>query len=372
MIGPIIIAHAVTQTWIVIAVLLAALIAFTRPVRYGEWLSIGATQELKGVAILAVVFGHVGYFLVDDHRFLFPLSTAAGVGVNIFLFLSGYGLTFGMMRKPLSAPAFYRRRALKIFIPFWIALIGFFVLDGIVLNRTYPMTYIVRSLSGFFPRADMSADVNSVFWYITWILFYCLLFPLVFIRRRIWLSSLVLFALGEALVLSSPAVIEGVIPLYRVHTAAFPLGMLTASLLFESREFPSTVANRLRRWRARLNGVWYYTAVLVLAAIVFYSTYDSGVGESTLKEQIMSMVATFSLVALFAIKRIEFRLLTWVGVYSYEIYLFHWPLLSRYESIYDALPAAAATFAYLAVFITIGWMAQRLTGSIASRLESAP
>ena len=370
MTGSIIIAHAVSQTWVIIGVLLAALISFSRPIRYGELLSIEATQELKGVAILAVLFGHVGLFLVNDHRFLFPLSTCSGVGVNIFLFLSGYGLTFGMLKKPLSVPAFYRKRALKIFIPFWIALIGFIVLDAIALNRTYSPTYILQSLLGFFPRADMNADINSVFWYITWILGYYLLFPAVFMRQRVWLSALILFALGEGLVLWSPSLVEDVIHLYEVHTAAFPLGMLTASLLFEVRGRRNAIAEALRVRRARLNGVRYYAVIFLLAAIVLYSAYDSGVGENTLKEQIMSMVTTLSLVALFTVKRIEFRALTLVGIFSYEIYLFHWPLLSRYDVIYHALPAAAATFANLGVLIAVGWMIQHLAASIASGRQS--
>src|SRR5690348_6614939 len=98
--GTIVIANAVVQTWILIALLIATLMLSARRIECGDLLTITATQELKGVAILAVVFGHIGYFLVDDNRFLFPLSVGAGVGVNIFLFLSGYGLTLGLLKKP--------------------------------------------------------------------------------------------------------------------------------------------------------------------------------------------------------------------------------------------------------------------------------
>ncbi len=367
--GTIIIANAVVQTWIIIAFITAALVLFAKRIEYGDLLPLAATQELKGVAILAVVFGHIGYFLVDDTRFLFPLSVGAGVGVNIFLFLSGYGLTLGMMKKPLAPLLFYRRRALKIFIPLWPVLIGFFALDAFVLHRYYPVAYIVRSLLGFFPKADMPSDVNSVLWYITWILFYYVLLPLVFMRRRVWLSALILFALGQGLVWWNPRVIELVTRLYQVHTAAFPLGMVAASLLFENREQSSALAPKLREYRARLNGVQYYCVLALLLALVVYSAYDSGIGESTTKEQIMSMVTTLSLVLLFALKRVELRAFTLIGIYSYEIYLLHWPLVSRYDVIYAALPAAAATFAYLAVFIGIGWIIQRATAPLATWFE---
>lgn len=366
--GTIIIANAVVQTWIFIGLLMMALLLSARRSNYGDLLSIAATQELKGIAILAVVFGHIGYFLVDDNRFLFPLSVGAGVGVNIFLFLSGYGLTVGQLNKSLSAPKFYRKRALKIFIPFWIALAFFLVLDASVLHRYYSWSYIARSIAGFFPRADMADDVNSVFWYLTWILFFYLLFPLVFIRHRVWLSALILFALGEALVRWNPAVIELVTRLYQVHTVAFPLGMIAASLLFESREKNNAIATALRHWRATLSRVQYFMVIaLLIGAIVYSAYYDSGIGQSILKEQAMSMVTTLALVMLFALKRFELRVLALIGFFSYEIYLLHWPLLSRYDFIYRHMPAAAATVIYLAAFMAMGWLMQRGSDYIANR-----
>lgn len=367
--GTIIIANAAVQTWILIAMLIAALVLSARRIEYGDLLSIAATQELKGVAILAVVFGHIGYFLVDDNRFLFPLSVGAGVGVNIFLFLSGYGLTIGLLKKPLPALAFYRKRALKIFIPFWLALAIFFALDALVLHRYYPSFYVARSALGFFPRADMADDVNSVFWYITWILFYYLLLPLVFMRDRVWLSALILFVCGQGLVAWNPNFIDLVTRLYQVHTVAFPLGMIMASLLLESGDKNNAIANTLRHWRATLSGARYWLAIGLLVGLIIYSVIDSGIGESIIKEQVMSMIATLSLVALFALKRFELRALTLVGLYSYEIYLLHWPLLSRYDFIYRRVPASAATVMYLGLFIAFGWLLQRGIEYIANRLD---
>lgn len=368
--GTIIIANAVVQTWIIIAVMLAALVLFAKRIEYGDLLPISATQELKGVATFGVVFGHIGYFLVDDNRFLFPLSIGAGVGVNIFLFMSGYGLTLGMMKKPLAPLPFYRKRALKIFIPLWPVLIGFFLLDALVLHRYYPATYIARSILGFFPKADMPSDVNSVLWYITWTLFYYFLLPLVFMRQRVWLSALILFVLGQGLVMWNPPIIELVTRLYEVHTVAFPLGMLVAWLLFESREQSNPIAQKLRDIRAQLTGVKYYAVIAVLLGLIIYSAYyDSGIGQSALKEQIMSLVTTLSFILLFTIKRVEFKALTLIGVYSYEIYLLHWPLVSRYDVIYAALPASVATFAYFALFMGIGWVIQRVTGPFSAWLD---
>src|SRR3989344_1884092 len=60
------------------------------------------TNQLKGLAILMVIFSHIGYFLDSSDKFLYPLSVAGGVGVNIFLLLSGFGLTSSALNKSHS------------------------------------------------------------------------------------------------------------------------------------------------------------------------------------------------------------------------------------------------------------------------------
>jgi len=368
--GTIIIANAVLQTWLLIAAMIIALTLSARRTTANTLLPIGVTQELKGVAILAVVFGHIGYFLVDDNRFLFPLSIGAGVGVNIFLLLSGYGLTLGLLSKPLPALEFYRRRMIKIFIPFWCALIAFCVLDALVLHRTYSSTYIVRSLFGFFPRADMADDINSVFWYITWILFYYLLLPLLFMPRRPWLTALLLYLSGEALVRWNPPAIELVTRLYQVHTVAFPLGMVLAWLLYEPKNGSNTIAIKLKTLKREMPSALYYLTLLVFTAIAAYCAYFNGIGESIQKEQLMSILTTLALLGLFAVKRFELRLFSLIGVYSYEMYLLHWPIVSRYDVIYSHLPAALATIVYIALFLAMGWCIQKFTAPVSVWIDS--
>jgi peptidoglycan/LPS O-acetylase OafA/YrhL len=368
--GTIIIANAVLQTWLLIVAMIIALTLSARRTTANTLLPIGVTQELKGVAILAVVFGHIGYFLVDDNRFLFPLSIGAGVGVNIFLLLSGYGLTLGLLSKPLPALEFYRRRMIKIFIPFWCALIAFFVLDAFVLHRTYSSTYIVRSLFGFFPRADMADDINSVFWYITWILFYYLLLPLLFMPRRPWLTALLLYLSGEALVRWNPPAIELVTRLYQVHTVAFPLGMVLAWLLYEPKNGSNTIATKLKTLKREMPSAPYYLTLLVFTAIAAYCAYFNGIGESIQKEQLMSILTTLALLGLFAVKRFELRLFSLIGVYSYEMYLLHWPIVSRYDVIYSHLPAALATIVYIALFLAMGWCIQKFTAPVSVWIDS--
>ncbi|MBX9765192.1 acyltransferase family protein, partial [Patescibacteria group bacterium] len=132
------ISDPVTATWIFSALLIAALLLTLRP-KVPSAFSVDVVQELKGFAILVIVFSHVGYLLFSDHRFLFPLSTLAGVGVDLFLLVSGYGLAasaFKSSRKPFD---FYRRRMDKLFLPLWAALAAFFIMDFFILGKTYSL-----------------------------------------------------------------------------------------------------------------------------------------------------------------------------------------------------------------------------------------
>ena len=62
------------------------------------------------------------------------------------------------------------------------------------------------------------------------------------------------------------------------------------------------------------------------------------------------------IVLFFAIKTSHSSFLIVLGMYSYEIYLIHWPLLSRYDVLYENVPFAVATLLYLGIFLMLGYV----------------
>lgn len=80
------------------------------------WMSIEYTNIIKGIAILAVIWAHVGAeYGIQGIQFI------AGVGVSLFLICSGYGLECSYRKNGLEA--FWRKRVLKVFVPYWIVVI---------------------------------------------------------------------------------------------------------------------------------------------------------------------------------------------------------------------------------------------------------
>lgn len=341
---------------IILFVLILASIRLRKNTEYG--LSVEVTQELKGFAILVVIFAHIGYMASADSRFLFPLSVLGGVGVDLFLFLSGYGLTVSSFKKHVSTIQFYARRIIKLFIPMWIVLGMLLIFDFFILHRSYPLKEIVLSFLGFFPEADIARNINSPLWFITLILFFYIVYPFFFIKEHPVLSALLMFLAAYFVVDYGLESVWRVSHLYRVHLLAFPLGVAFAGLLYSAGRITEAVRYTYETWCKKLyiRRLIYVVVSLISLVIIAYFSIHSGVGKGMWKEQIISILIMSACLVLFWLKPFRIGLFGLVGVYSYEIYLIHWPMLYRYGFIYSFVPPFVTTIVYLVLFVGIGYL----------------
>jgi peptidoglycan/LPS O-acetylase OafA/YrhL len=376
---PITINDPLLSTNIFIAIFVFILLISLKRKKNQALFPLALTNELKGLAILAVVFSHIGYFLSADHRFLFPLSIMAGVGVNLFLFLSGYGLTISTLKTEMTLGKFYKKRLLKLFTPFWIVIVSFFLLDFFLLHISYPGLYIVQALIGFFPRADLLLDIDSPLWFFTPVLFYYLIFPLVFVKNRPWLTAIIIYAASYLVMLLKLPVSIDVLHLYQLHILAFPLGIGFASFMFQpfffsriapagsgafsyNNERPVWLNFCLKKFNALnvfvdshkiFKRTAYYFISIALLLLIGYTAYYSDVDVSPAAEQTISLVTMGAIIFFFMLKKFEINALSITGLFAYEIYLIHWPLLSRYDFFFRYLPGWLAMVLYLCLFLII-------------------
>lgn len=361
--------NPVHETWIFSGLLCLGLLLTLRIRKDKDLFPIHVTQELKGFAILAIVFAHIGYSLSANSGLLWPLSNLAGVGVNIFLFTSGFGLTESSLKKNLNIRQFYSRRLKKLYVPFWLVLGMYFLPDYFVLDRTYSVQYVTRAFAGIFTTADIWSDVNSPLWYFTMIAFYYLIYPLFFIRKRPWLSAVLIFTSTYIVLHYSPIGTVDTAHFYEVYTVAFPLGIVAAWLHTRKhglQTFTSKAVQRLsklanskpvaRRFGNGNEARHILNKVLLLALVgfVIFSRFYSSPWDSVQKEQIINVLTMLLLVLFFVLKRMRVRLLYALGLYSYEIYLLHWPLMSRYDVFFRYAPAWAAVALYLVLLLALG------------------
>ncbi|MFA5933209.1 MAG: acyltransferase [Microgenomates group bacterium] len=374
----ILISAAESQTQIFL-IILALLLLFSVRRRENPVFDLRVTNEIKGLAILMVIFAHVGYILVSDNRFLFPISVGGGIGVNLFLFLSGYGMSVSAIRKQLSIFDFYKKKITNLSIPVCLILTIFLLMDITLLNRGYSFTEIWHSFIGYYPIANPIYNINSPLWFITPILFYYLIYPLIFNKKYLFLSGTLLmgvsyfFLFNEGVInfLTSHDIFKrDVLTLYRTHYIAFPLGLIVADLA-TNKTAPKMIWNFLSKIISKnkiVSGLLSYLALFGSAYIAWYTAIYSGVGKGDIVEQNISLISCAAILYLFIFNKIRFGILGIFGLYSFEIYLIHWPILSRFDIFYKILPPAFATTCYLVFFLLLGFMLDKLTNFISNRV----
>lgn len=349
------------QETVIFGVIFSIILLLTLRRKQGtEFFPVDTTNEIKGFAMIAIVLSHIGYFLSRQTDFLFPFSIYAGVSVDLFLFLSGYGLAISALKNQLSIKEFYKKRVAKLFIPLWTVLILFFLADYFFLHKIYPLQDIVLSFFGIFRHADLFQDVNSPLWYITWTLFYYILFPFFFSQKRPLLSAIGLYLAGWLVLQTAVPVSAGVFGLYRVHAVAFPLGIAVAVLF--------------QKYATKLQKLSEYTSLrrlllLVLCGAFIYFGLHSEIGKGYVREQAGSIFLLMICLAIFLFKKVQFRALSLFGIYSYEVYLLHWPLLYRYDFLYKYFPSGIATVIFLVLVLLLAFMLSSTLRKLAIQRE---
>jgi peptidoglycan/LPS O-acetylase OafA/YrhL len=275
-------------------------------------------DELKGLAMVLVIVYHIGGI------FGWQNWVHGEVGVDIFLIVSGFTLAHTSRDMPWSE--FLRRRLLRIFPAYWVAL-GFFILLARYFFETrFSTSNLVTHVLGIhgvalWDRGAFSA-INDSFWFITLILLMYLIFlPL---RKHLADPSRVL---GTGLLLSAvsfwiydEAQHHGGSSQLVMRIPAFFIGLVAAQLFTaEKTEFRVTSRLVLGLLAVAYVGWWrgffWFYAFGGPAVIIAYLLA---------RQSLLKHPDGRFLLGAFAL----------TGVYSYEIFLFHQPLIRDYNRLF--------------------------------------
>ncbi len=86
-------------------------------------------------------------------------------------------------------------------------------------------------------------------------------------------------------------------------------------------------------------------------------------------EEIISLITMFSLIGIFMLSKLDFKLFAIFGDYSYEVYLLHWPLLYRFNLFYSLPPFLIVVLQLVSVII-LGFLLQKLVEFILKQRPS--
>jgi peptidoglycan/LPS O-acetylase OafA/YrhL len=292
---------------------------------------------LRGIAVLSVVLYHAGV----------PFLRGGYVGVDVFFVISGYLISSHIYRDlvqgTFSLRTFYERRAKRI-LPALLAVVSVFTCLGALLLAPRELEVLsAQSISA------LTSASNILFWLrtsyfaphaelkpmlMTWSLgveeqFY-LLFPLLlgwiwaFGRRKLILSlaalSMVSFAVSVFQVSFYPSA-----SFFLLTSRWWELGLGTILGIYEV-SLTEQAGGRLAIWRREAFGV---VGVLgVLAGALLYNSTTLFPGAGALLPVLASLMLLSSNGSWVNRNILSSKVLVGVGLISYSLYLWHWPILS--------------------------------------------
>lgn len=272
-----------------------------------------AVDVLKGSALLLMLSYHIGGVLQ------FRNFVHGEVGVDLFLIVSGF--TLALTAGSRGARDFLVRRFSRIFPAYWFALTLFLFLDWKVRSLTWPWQSLVLHFAGLhaFGPEKYFFNINDSFWFIS------LIVPLylVFLAIKAKLEQIELVTTVGALLTLAACLAYG--------STGHNAGLIHAGIRIPSF-FAGVVAGLLlKRPTWTLHASW--PLALALLSVV-YLTFTRSV---QFFYTLAAVVITYFLLT--AYQRLKqapgpkqaFALLEWLGVYSYEIFLLHQPLIRDYN-----------------------------------------
>ncbi|WP_394223007.1 acyltransferase family protein [Priestia aryabhattai] len=290
-----------------------------KKVREYSFMDRSHTNIIRAIAILMVLWGHVGANLgVQNIQFI------GGIGVTLFLFLSGYGLfssyeknvyRYGMK---LDVKDYWKKKFTKIILPFWIVEIL-----GLLLIGKFNFYTVIKDLLFLNPA-------TSYGWYMQYLIICYIIFWLVIqVKELMHLRSIYVFyfLIGcfiiwfviDSLFFANPDM-----PFLRARQMlAFPLGVGLSYYLRRIEKINYFLKNIKVQIAYSLLGIILgmgITLVTQLGAIKSFPYLESNIiSLFTVLPMGLSIIVITNLFQ----KAFKNSFLFLVGTVSYEIYLVH-------------------------------------------------
>lgn len=255
------------------------------------------TLSLKGIAILLVILGHMGY-----------LDISGAWGVHIFLIVSGYGIYMSVMKNGLKD--YWKKRIVAVYVPYLCWQIIGMVIMLFVLKIQLTSQQILLSLAGL----DFGLIADRTMWYISYIFYWYFAFWVTMRVKEKWNLSVVtviaaIAFTGGAAVIGYTNLVWGHGSIAWAYFLSFPLGIVCAFMTQKKIESKSLII--------------FETVMAVVMAVFFI--FDYGNVHTAFNEMLFSMSAA-GLVLLLVLNFSELfgggqRLLCCIGKYSFGMYL---------------------------------------------------
>ncbi len=277
-------------------------------------------DQLKGFAMFLILVYHGGGILGIRNIW------KGQVGVDIFLVVSGYSLALGSL--DLRWDEYFKKRFFRIFPKYWAALALFIALAYWVSGSVPSLPILLLHLFGLHGFANgytLFYWADSL-WYIGLIV---PLYFLVFLIRRWTVRVDVLLAISGAASVATVLYAVSMGDSYHNSYVSIPMRipMFFAGVAAGGFAIGKTMRLAYSPWLLIGGGCIYYLLVML------NQSFDLGIAALGL---IAAWIAFGKLAAGNILGRWFLDSFAYLGVISYEIYLFHQPLMREYNRLFLA------------------------------------
>ncbi|TWT82423.1 Acyltransferase family protein [Planctomycetes bacterium CA13] len=287
---------------------------------------------VKGFSILTIVVMHYLQDL-DLSSIVMKLSAFGGAGVHAFIFISGFGLYLSHDRNPLPYLSFLRRRFIKIYFPYAIAVL---IIAGIdyYLDYNEPSIYKIASHLLLFKmfNEELMISFGYHFWFISTIIQLYLTFPLfVSIRDRFGNRWLMVITISVSLLwgATTAALDKQEMRIWNSfflqYVWEFALGICLASVYLKKG---------YAVWETR----WPKLIGVTVVGLALYGALPIAFGEvGKLFNDFPALVGYLgTAILLYRCAPMPIRsFMNWIGSISYAFYLFHLILMEIFGRAYQ-------------------------------------
>lgn len=149
---------------------------------------------MKGISIFGIVLFHLIHEYMTVPGLISKASTYAGAGIHIFNLCSSFGLTLSFIKKPVNWKDFIRKRFIKIYIPYAIAITLYFIFSKYTYEGDNALlAYLSHILLYKMFIPEYMTSFGGHFWYISTIFqFYFVFLMLMKLRSSIGSKKLLI------------------------------------------------------------------------------------------------------------------------------------------------------------------------------------
>lgn len=270
------------------------------------------TNCCKGIAAIIIMLHHISFRLSNLPVYVKPIWYIAFPIVGFFFFMSGYGLTCGLLQKKNYLQGFLSKRLLNIIAPYVIVAIvwiGLEIIGGQTPTRAIAEAFTIRYIQPL--------------WFIWVIIAVYIVFYAVFNHTEINVGAYWFAVITIAYILIS-AFVNPRDEMY-ASIIGMPFGILWA--MYERKIDSYFEIGFLRKEIVAIVAfVILFIGRLTLSVVGF----DNQLFQSVLWN-IITIAFIVPLIELLKKVKIQKRFLIWLGTISYEIYIIHPFILYFFE-----------------------------------------